>query len=172
MHWSYRKWGKRGRETERVSGAWGVLWLGSSVRPGQGRTVRDREAWCTAVHGIAKSGIWLSDWTTTNMRPRVSRAHSLLGFPVSSDGKESACNAGNLGSITGVYCWLFFIADFKYKSKTIRHWWKRSKMTQTDGKIYHVLGLEESILWKWVYYLKKSTEYNPYQTPYLGLYFS
>ena len=23
-------------------------------------------------------------------------------------------------------------------------------MTQTDGKIYHVLGLEESILWKWL----------------------
>ena len=23
----------------------------------------DREAWCTAVHGIAKSWIWLSNWT-------------------------------------------------------------------------------------------------------------
>ena len=157
MHWSYRKWGKRGRETERESRAWGVLWLGPSVRPGQDRPVRDREAWCAAVHGIAKSWTWLSDWTT-NMIPRISRAHSLLGFLVSSGGKESACNAGDLGSITGVYCLLFFIADFKYKSKTIRHWWKRSKMTQTDGEIYHVLGLEESILWKWVYYLKKSTE--------------
>ena len=33
--------------------------------------------------------------------------------------------------------------------KTIRHWWKKSKMTQTEREIYHVLGLEESILWKW-----------------------
>ena len=49
------------------------------------------------------------------MIPRISRAHSLLGFLVSSGGKESACNAGDLGSITGVYCLLFFIADFKYK---------------------------------------------------------
>ena len=24
--------------------------------------------------------------------------------------------------------------------KTIRHWWKKLKMTQADGKIYHVLG--------------------------------
>ena len=28
-------------------------------------TVKDREAWHAAVHGITKSQIWLSDWTTT-----------------------------------------------------------------------------------------------------------
>ena len=27
---------------------------------------------------------------------------SILGFPGSSDGKENACNAGDLGSITGL----------------------------------------------------------------------
>ena len=27
--------------------------------------VKDREAWCVAVHGISKSRTWLSDWTTT-----------------------------------------------------------------------------------------------------------
>ena len=29
-------------------------------------------------------------------------------------------------------------------------------MTQTDGEIYHVLGLEELILWKWIYYSMQS----------------
>ena len=36
---------------------------------------------------------------------------------------------------------------------------------QTDGEIYYSLGLEESILWKWLYYPKQSIEiqYNPDQ---------
>ena len=29
-------------------------------------TVKDREAWHAAVHGVAESRIWLSDWTTAN----------------------------------------------------------------------------------------------------------
>ena len=28
--------------------------------------VKDREAWHTAVHGVAESQIWFSDWTTAN----------------------------------------------------------------------------------------------------------
>ena len=27
--------------------------------------VKDREAWCAAVHGVTKSWTWLSDWTAT-----------------------------------------------------------------------------------------------------------
>ena len=42
--------------------------------------------------------------------------------------------------------------------KTIRHWWKKSKMTQTVGEIYNVVRLDELILWKWLYYPKQSTD--------------
>ena len=45
--------------------------------------------------------------------------------------------------------------------KTIRHWWKKSKKTETVEKIYHVRGLEESILSKWLYYqCKVQIQYN------------
>ena len=47
----------------------------------------DREAWHAVVHGVAKSWTWLSAWTELNI------------FPGGSDGKESAFNAGDVGSI-------------------------------------------------------------------------
>ena len=37
-------------------------------------------------------------------------------------------------------------------------WWKQLKMTQTYGKICHVLWLEESILLKWLYYPGQSID--------------
>ena len=46
--------------------------------------------------------------------------------------------------------------------KTTRHWWKKSKTTQTNRERYHVLGLEVSILWKWLCYPKQYT--NPMQS--------
>ena len=33
-------------------------------------TVKDREAWNTAVHSVPKSGTWLSNWTTTHFSRR------------------------------------------------------------------------------------------------------
>ena len=42
---------------------------------------KDREAWCTAVHGVANSWTWLSDWTELNWtEKRLHRAP--LSLPV------------------------------------------------------------------------------------------
>ena len=63
--------------------------------------VMDREAWHAAVHGI-----W-HNWTNVKSRTQLSKWTELTegpawGFPSSSDGKESACNAGILGLFPGL----------------------------------------------------------------------
>ena len=55
----------------------------------------DREAWHAAIHGVTKSWTRLSDWTELNRCIN-------LGSPGGSDGKESACNVGDLDSIPGL----------------------------------------------------------------------
>ena len=55
---------------------------------------------------------------------------------------------------------------------TIRHWWKKSKVTQTDGEIYHVLGLEESILSRSLYYPEWSRDSMQYLSNYQWHFFT
>ena len=39
--------------------------------------VKDREAWCAAVHGIAKNQRWLSDWTELSWKSGLGHGHFL-----------------------------------------------------------------------------------------------
>ena len=52
--------------------------------------MEDREVWCAAVHGAAKSHTRLSDGTMNT---------DYLGFSGGSDGKESSCHVGDLSLI-------------------------------------------------------------------------
>ena len=64
--------------------------------------VKDREAWRAAVRGVTKSWTWLSYWTTVGFLNYLIILLDTYSFPGGSDGKESACNAGNVGFIPGL----------------------------------------------------------------------
>ena len=43
---------------------------------------------------------------------------------------------------------------------------RNQRWCKSDGRIYHILGLEETILWKWLYYPKNlQIQYNLCQLP-------
>ena len=53
--------------------------------------VRDREAWCAAVHGVTKSGTRLGDWTTTIKIQSEVEQRFLLALCVSQDSSPTGC---------------------------------------------------------------------------------
>ena len=93
--------------------------LGRSPGEGNGNPLQysclenpmDRGAWYATVHGVTKSWTRLSGFTFTVYHRTASLLlHTILLmifkfyklFPCSSAGKESTCNAGDLGSIPGL----------------------------------------------------------------------
>ena len=71
-----RRWWQRMRWLDGITDLMDIIF--SRLR----EIVKDREAWCAAVHQVTKSWTWLSDWTTTintilwsNKGPKV-RPHS------------------------------------------------------------------------------------------------
>ena len=95
--------GSNGKEFACNARDWGLT-PGSGTSPGGGKgnllqyssleNSKARGVWWAVVPGVAKSWTQLSNYTFT--------FSFMLGFPGGSEGKASAYNAGDLGSILGL----------------------------------------------------------------------
>ena len=72
--------------------------------------VMDREAWHAAVHGVAKSQTWLSDWTKLSKKGSIKKKNYTMKYYVS--GKKNAVEL--------------------YILSMIFHWGRKMSCTATD----------------------------------------
>ena len=80
--------------------------------------VKDREAWCAAVHGVTKSQSWLSDWTTTTIS--WYQVFKLFDYILCSQRWRSSIQSAKIRP--GAECGSdheFLIAKFRLKVKKV-----------------------------------------------------
>ena len=64
--------------------------------------VKDREAWCAAVHGVSKSWTWLSDWTEpSNSQNKKGRTLLLVSHLKAIRGQKEKCRKYLCPLLTG-----------------------------------------------------------------------
>ena len=107
--------------------------------------VKKREAWCAAVHGVAKSQTRLSDWTTTTTYSRLVKA-----LHPSSQSKLRKQHSRNIMNYHLLPCWVWQIGcECNYSALTVLMvWWWRQAINQWNINWDGVRKGKYKLLWE------------------------
>ena len=100
-----KDWGQEEKGTTEHEMAGQHHWCnGHELRQTKG-DVRDREAWCAAVHGVSKSWTHLGDWTTTwcNERSNTPSSYSFPELTIQSNHEKKKSRQTQIGGYSTKY---------------------------------------------------------------------
>ena len=125
--------------------------------------VKDREAWCAAVHGVAKSWTQLSDWTTMKRPQRNTREEDTEGKGAmkTTDGVTYWKGCPDPGLAASVGCTDYCSSSFPlpYQDTLLLHDWFTylsricNQLIHLWALLFHVLkqnsGRRKKTKWTW-----------------------
>ena len=102
--------------------------------------------WATVINAVMKTCVQGFVWTSIfTYLGCISRSGIAGSFPDGSDGKESACNAGDLGSVPGSWRYL---GEGNGNASSILAW--RIRWTEESGRLHSPWGCKESDTTEWL----------------------